>query len=194
MRGINIWAAVASAALLAVAVPRAASQVVPAMHQLASDPVLVGAGDIATVQRRPTPRPPRCSIRSTERCSPRATTRIWSAAPLISRIATSPRGGATSAARVLFPAITTTTPPALRPITRISARTPVPRDGVLQLRPRGLAHHCHQQRRGHADRGRLCAGTVAARRSGRQPHAVHARLLAPSAVQLGFPPERCAHA
>ena len=47
MRGINIWAAVVSAALLAVAVPRAASQVGPAMHQLAADPVLVGAGDIA---------------------------------------------------------------------------------------------------------------------------------------------------
>jgi hypothetical protein len=46
MRGINIWAGVASAAMLSVAVPRA-SQVTAALQPLAADPVLVGAGDIA---------------------------------------------------------------------------------------------------------------------------------------------------
>jgi len=46
MKGVRIWAGIASAAWLAIAVPRA-SQVVPATHPFASDPVLVGAGDIA---------------------------------------------------------------------------------------------------------------------------------------------------
>jgi hypothetical protein len=46
MKAILTWAAL-SAAALSAAGPRAAGQATPATHQLASDPVLVGAGDIA---------------------------------------------------------------------------------------------------------------------------------------------------
>ena len=100
------------------------------MHQLASDPVLVGAGDIADCNDDDRHRDRRVA-RSNRRNGVRRWRQRVSGRQRhrLTRIATSPRGGATNAARALFPAITTTTPPELRPITRISARTPVRRDG-----------------------------------------------------------------
>ena len=76
----------------------------------AADPVLVGAGDIATAGRRRTRRRPPSSTPSRARSSRSATTRTPRAAPRSTGTATTRPGAGTSRARSRRPATTSTRP------------------------------------------------------------------------------------
>ena len=149
-----------------------------------SGTTLVGAGDIADCDSDGDEQPPPCSTASPAPCSPPATTRTAMERRSSLRAAT--RGAGDGTERGHDPP----REPRLQERRRGALLSLLWRargargTRVLQLRHRGVARDLAQQQHRHARR--IAAGAVAAERPGGAPQRVRARLLAPSALQLGY--------